>query len=32
MRSGHDYDLLLKNTASENEIKCYTTPEFAAYQ
>ena len=25
-------DLLLKNTASENDIKCYTTPEFAAYQ
>lgn len=24
-------DLLLKNTASENNIKCYTTPEFAAY-
>lgn len=25
-------DLLLKNTASENDIKCYTTPEFAAHQ
>ena len=25
-------DLLLKNTASENNIRCYTTPEFAAYQ
>ncbi len=25
-------DLLLKNTASENDIRCYTTPEFAAYQ
>ena len=25
-------DLLLKNTASENDIKCYTTPEFASYQ
>lgn len=24
-------DLQLKNTASENNIKCYTTPEFAAY-
>lgn len=24
-------DQLLKNTASENSIKCYTTPEFAAY-
>ena len=24
-------DLQLKNTASENHIKCYTTPEFAAY-
>ncbi len=24
-------DLVLKNTASENNIKCYTTPEFAAY-
>ena len=24
-------DLLLKNTAYENNIKCYTTPEFAAY-
>jgi len=25
-------DLLLKNTAAENDIKCFTTPEFAAYQ
>lgn len=25
-------DLILKNTASENDIKCYTTPEFAAYR
>ncbi|HWQ96120.1 MAG TPA: hypothetical protein VN368_01985 [Candidatus Methylomirabilis sp.] len=25
-------DLLLKNIASENDIKCYTTPEFAALQ
>jgi hypothetical protein len=25
-------DLLLKNTASENSIRCYTTPEFAAHQ
>ena len=25
-------DLLLKNIASENDIKCYTTPEFAVYQ
>ncbi len=24
-------DLQLKNTASANHIKCYTTPEFAAY-
>jgi rRNA maturation endonuclease Nob1 len=24
-------DLLLKNTAYQNNIKCYTTPEFAAY-
>jgi rRNA maturation endonuclease Nob1 len=24
-------DLLLKNIASENNIKCYTTPEFAAF-
>ncbi len=24
-------DLLLKNTASENNIKCYTTPEFVAF-
>ncbi len=24
-------DLQLKNIASENNIKCYTTPEFAAY-
>lgn len=24
-------DLLLKNTAYENNIKCYTTPEFVAY-
>ncbi len=24
-------DLQLKNTASENHIKCYSTPEFAAY-
>jgi predicted nucleic acid-binding protein len=24
-------DLQLKNTASENHIKCYTTPEFVAY-
>jgi len=24
-------DLVLKNTASENNIKCYTTPEFAAF-
>ncbi len=24
-------DLVLKNAASENNIKCYTTPEFAVY-
>ena len=24
-------DLLLKNTAYENNIKCYTTPEFVAF-
>ena len=24
-------DLLLKNTADENNIKCYTTPEFMAF-
>ncbi len=24
-------DLLLRNTASENNIKCYTTPEFVAF-
>jgi rRNA maturation endonuclease Nob1 len=25
-------DILLKNIASENDIKCYTTPEFASHQ
>jgi phage terminase large subunit len=24
-------DLVLKSTASENNIKCYSTPEFAEY-